>query len=542
MSSSEPLRIALIIRPIIQQMSLMTIFNLRSIRRAAVAALLLVPAQMVFYGCTNLTEVPKDALTPDNAFRSDAEVLAGVASVYAGLRGTMWEYYNLSEISTDEMIVPTRGQDWYDNGRWLEIYKQQWNSNSGATLVDVNGAWNVLFSGVARANLMIDVITKAGGPTAPSTLAELRTLRAWYYYMLMDFFGGVPLVTGTQVGATARVSRDSVFRFIESELNATRSALPATRPGDQTGRLTTGAADAILAGLYLNAQVFTGTPSAGGLSKGAARWQDAITAADRVINSGNYVLEPNWGHNFTPDNHDSRENIFYIAHTNAQPDLGMSLPMRTLHYNMLSVQGGPWNGFAAIAETYRAFDPADKRRNLFLVGQQFSFDTGLPVKDRAGNALIFTDTIGNENAAAENEGPRYNKFVPLPTALSGASHPNNFPFFRLAEMYLVKAEAQNELGQTAAAIAQVNIVRARQFTTPKPLAPGLSQSELRAAIFSERLFEFTAEAKRRQDMIRAGTFVAARRFKAAGGAYKVLFPIPTTQIASNPLLTQNPGY
>ena len=515
--------------------------NLGTVRRLAAGVLIIVPAQMAFVGCTNLAEVPKDALTPDNAFHSDAEVLAGVASVYAQLRGTMWEYYNLSEISSDEMIVPTRGQDWYDNGRWLEIYKQNWTSGSGATLTDVNGAWNVLFSGVARANLMIDVITKAGGPTAPQTLAELRTLRAWYYYMLMDFFGGVPLVTGTQVGATARVSRDSLFRFIEGELNATRTVLPATRPSDQTGRLTSGTANAILAGLYLNAQVYLGTVSASGLTKGTAKWTEAIAAADRVINSGQYSLATNWRKNFTPDNHDSPENIFVISNTNAQPGLGLSLPMRTLHYSQLGVQGGPWNGFAAIADTYNAFDPADKRRETFLVGPQTSFDTGLPVKDRAGNLLVFTVDIANENAAAENEGPRFNKFVPLPTALDGNSHPNNFPFFRLAEMYLIKAEALNEQGNTAAALVQVNLVRARQFSPTKDLV-GLDQTSLRTAIFNERLFEFNAEAKRRQDMIRAGTYVAARRFKPVTAGNKVLFPIPQTQIASNPLLTQNPGY
>ena len=519
----------------------MTTLNLKSVRRLAAGILLIVPAQMAFIGCTNLTEVPKDALTPDNAFRSDAEVLAGVASVYAGLRGTMWEYYNLSESSSDEMIVPTRGQDWYDNGRWLEIYKQNWTSGSGATLEDVNGAWNVLFSGVAKSNLMIDVITKAGGPTAPQTLAELKTLRAWYYYMLMDFFGGVPLVTGTQVGATARVSRDSLFRFIESELKATSLVLPKTRPSDQAGRLTSGAADAILAGLYLNAQTYLGTVSAGGLTKGTAKWAEAIAAADRVINSGTYSLASNWRKNFTPDNHDSPENIFFISNTNAQPGLGLSLPMRTLHYNQLGVQGGPWNGFAAIADTYTAFDPADKRREVFLVGQQYSFDTGLAVKDRTGNPLVFTVDIGNEKAAAENEGPRFNKFVPLPTALSGSSHPNNFPFFRLAEMYLIKAEALNEQGNTAAAMVQVNLVRARQFSPAKDIV-GLDQASLRTAIFNERLFEFTAEAKRRQDMIRAGTYTAARRFKTVTTGNKVLFPIPQTQIASNPLLIQNPGY
>ena len=219
----------------------------------------------------------------------------------------------------------------------------------------------------------------------------------------------------------------------------------------------------------------------------------------------------------------------------------MTLPMRTLHYNQLSVQGGPWNGFATIAETYRAFDPADQRRSIFLVGQQSSFDTGLPVKDRAGNPLVFTETIGNETAATESEGPRFNKFSPLPTAPAGSGHPNDYPYFRLAEMYLIKAEAMNELGNFAGAATQVNIVRNRQFATPNPVV-GTSQTQMRRAILDERLFEFVAEGKRRQDLIRFGTFTDARRFKTTQAAYKILFPIPLTQIQTNPLLQQNAGY
>ena len=518
----------------------MPTFMTKSIRRATLLTLLLVPALTFAHACTNLTEVPTDALTPDNAFKSDAEVLAGVASVYAGLRGTEWGYYNLSEISTDEMIVPTRGQDWYDNGRWLEIYKQTWAPGSGSALDDMNGTWNYMFSGIARANLMIDVINKAGGANAKVTLAELRTLRAWYYYVLMDFFGGVPLVTDTKVEKRARVPRDSIYRFVVSELNAARIDLPESWPAEGNGRVTRGVANAILASVYLNAQVFGGTVTATGLTKGAAHWQDAIDAANRVINSGKYTLNPDWKKNFSPDNHTSPENIFFIAHT-TQPGLGTNLPMRTLHYNMLSVGGGPWNGFATIAETYGAFDPADQRRNIFLVGQQYSFDTGLPVKDRTNNPLIFTTTIGNETQAGEAEGPRFNKFPPLPSAPAGDAHPNNYPFFRLAEMYLIKAEAMNELGDPAGAIAQVNIVRNRQFSPPQPLPVG-TQAQVRAAILNERLFELVAEGKRRQDLIRAGTFTDARRFKTAQPAYKILFPIPKTQIETNPLLTQNPGY
>jgi hypothetical protein len=108
-------------------------------------------------------------------------------------------------------------------------------------------------------------------------------------------------------------------------------------------------------------------------------------------------------------------------------------------------------------------------------------------------------------------------------------------------MYLIKAEALNEQGNAGAALVQVNLVRARSFTPPKPLA-GLSGAALRAAILNERLFEFAGEAKRRQDMIRHGRFTEARRFKAQREAYRVLFPIPATQIQSNSKLTQNAGY
>jgi len=511
------------------------------------AALLVVPPA----ACTDLTEVPNDALTPDNAFRTDAEIVAGIASVYARLRSPMWGYYNLSEITTDEMLVPTRGSDWFDNGRWLEIYRQTWTANSGSALDDMNGTWNDLFSGVARANLMISVLEQAGGTGTEAPLAELRTLRAFYYYMLQDFFGGVPLVTTTELAQNARASRDSVFKFIEAELNATRTVLPDRRPAAEYGRLTRGAADAILASLYVNAGVFTkdqginaaGYNSCSGVtvSGGKNACVAAVEAADRVINSGVYSLAATFANNFSINNETSPENIFVVAHVN-QPGLGLSLPMRTLHYNQLSTGGGgPWNGFATLAETYNAFDAADSRRGMWLVGQQKSFNTGQNVTDRNGAPLIFTPEIANIEQASESEGVRFNKFPPLPDALAGDAHPNDFPWFRLAEMYLIKAEALNEQGQTGPALAAVNTVRARAFEPDKPLA-GLSQGGLRAAILSERQFEFAGEAKRRQDMIRHGRYLEARRFKQQREAHRVLFPIPTPQLQTNSKLTQNAGY
>jgi starch-binding outer membrane protein, SusD/RagB family len=524
----------------------MTSFLSKSIRQigrnAVLAALVALPP----LACTDLTEVPNDALTPDNAFKSDAELIAGIASVYARLRNPMWGYYNLSEITTDEIVVPTRGSDWFDNGRWLEIYRQTWTANSGSALDDMNGAWNDAFSGVARANLMLEILDKNTASSNDQAKAELRVLRAYFYYQLMDFFGGVPLVTGTALEANARVSRDSVFKFIEAELLAMRETLPEKRDAGEYGRLTRGAADALLASLYINAGVFTkdeginpsGYNSCSGVavSGGTDACQAAIDAATRVIDSPVYTLATDFKQNFSTTNEASPENIFVIALTN-QPGLGMSFPMRTLHYNQLSTGGGgPWNGFATIAETYNAFDHAnDKRDAIWLVGQQKSFNTGQNVNDRTGAPLVFTPTIGNIESATEGEGVRYNKFPPLHNALAGDAHPNDFPIFRLAEMYLIRAEAKLAQGNAGEALADVNFVRAR--STPVALA-SVDQN----AILRERLFEFAGEGKRRQDMIRFGHFLDARQFKGAREAYRVLFPVPATQIQSNGKLTQNPGY
>jgi starch-binding outer membrane protein, SusD/RagB family len=110
---------------------------------------------VLLQGCTDLEETPTSAITPNNFYKNSDEVLGGVASVYAALRGTMWGYYNLSQVSSDETIVPTRGSDWFDNGRWLDLYRHTWTPTSGSGLEDISGVWNDLFGGVARANVLL---------------------------------------------------------------------------------------------------------------------------------------------------------------------------------------------------------------------------------------------------------------------------------------------------------------------------------------------------------------------------------------------------
>jgi hypothetical protein len=530
---------------------------------AVITVLALAPA------CTDLTEVPTSQITPANFYQNETQAIGGLASVYAQLRtsGASSNYYETSEISTDEMIVPVRGQNWFDNGQWLDIHRQSFEPNTTGTLNLINPAWNDLFTGVARANIVLNAMGNTTFASKATVVAELRTLRAFYYYMLMDMFGGVPIVTDVEIKARPQDTRDSVFRFIESELIAARPDLPATWPAAMNGRMTQGAVDAILASLYLNAQVFTGTVSATGLAPGAARWQDAITQADKIINSGHYSLETDastgctptpgcgWRKNFTADNNSSTEIIMTLKFA-AVAGLGNNYLMTMLGYNQYTPS--PWNGFATLAETYHAFDTTDIRRQIFLTGQGVNLATGQPVKLLDGTTpLVFSDTIGvniANGSTGEGAGIRMTKW-PYDPSHVGVDAGNDYGYFRLAEIFLIRAEAMNELGDPGGAATLINTTtRARAFpTTPKPIPTTTPQAAMRDTILKERLFELIAEGKRRTDLIRRGTYTQSYccapdfgyKFPNGPGpvgAYKILMPIPQTQLETNPLLKQNPGY
>jgi hypothetical protein len=527
----------------------------------ALAAFLIAPA------CTDLTEVPQSSITPDHFYRNETEAVGGLASVYAGLRNFTGGYYEATEVSTDEIIVPTRGTDWYDNGKWLDIHHMTWTGNSPGTLGNINDAWNQLFTGVASANVVLDAMQNVTFATKPGIVAELRVLRAMYYTALMDLFGGVPIVcpetanpvcSGIAIEARARNTRAEVFNFVEAELIAARPDLPDTWSASMNGRITKGGVDALLASLYLNAQVYSGTVTTSGLAKGPARWQDAVTVSDRILNSpAGYQLATDatvgcatpgcgWRSNFRADNGNSKENILVVKFLN-QPGLGLHFVMESLHYNQYSGGSTPWNGFSTLAETYRVFAPADQRRQIFLAGPQVNQVTGLPVTDRAGNPLNFDSTIVDDTKAAENIGVRIVKW-PVDPAHLDQENGNDYALFRLAEIYLIKAEALNELSAAngPAAVALINTVRARVFSPPQPLATTLTQQQIRDAILQERLFELTDEGKRRQDLIRMDQYIPRPwAFKAAaaqGQPYRVLMAIPEVQLGTNPKLDQNPGY
>lgn len=506
-------------------------------RGAGLATGLLAVATL-FAGCTDLEESPFSAITPGNFYNNEEEVRAGVAAVYNSLNSvSTGNYHYLNTISSDEQVIPTRGQDWYDNGAHLEAQYQTWSPTSPSGLGSVNSAWNTSYQGVARANLLLEAIEPLPIADKDQIIAEVRVLRAWFYYTLMDLFGGVPLVTTTEIAATERSTRAEVFAFIEQELTEARPNLPVERPSADYGRVTQGAVDAILAALYLNAEVFTGTVTEAGLQRGQARWQDAYDAADRAIN-GPYSLATDWFSNFDAGNHSSPEIIFVSARV-PEPGASLNFISDRLHYNQFSP--APNNGRAAEPPTYRKFDDADMRKQIFLAGEQVHLVTGEPVNDRSGQRLVYTVDFNDITQATEGEGARVYKW-PYDPNRTTTNHGNDFPIFRLAEMYLIKAEAANELGRPGEAIQLINTIRARVFDPEQPLPGSLSQQQVREAILDERLFELMDEAKRRADLIRHNQWTTESWEKPAREPYRVLMPIPQTQMDANPMLEQNPGY
>lgn len=492
---------------------------------------LVASSMLTLAACTDLVEKPFSEATSDKFFTNAASFEAALVPAYASLRPYIWNYWNLSEHVSDELQGPTRGGDWGDGGQWVRLNSHELLPNEGL----VNDLWNDLFQGVSRANNAIETFNGAPDSVKEKALfvAEAKALRAFYYYLLLDMFGNVPLVTVAQTDPKSppkQATRAEVFKFVEDELKAAIPALLAKPPYGRFGKTV---ANAILAKMYLNAEVWTGT----------ARWADAIAASDAVINSGNHDLEANYFDNFKLNNEGSKEIILAAAFSSTR-DLGFpnnNFYMRTLHYNQ--IPASPWNGFTTIAEVYDSFDARDSRRSVMWQGQQYlpmswpaQSTAGTIVKQRGDNApnLIFTKDCPI-TGATESQGIRVPKYQPDISAPGGQAE-NDFIILRYADILLVKAEALVRSNNAAAALPIVNRLRTRAGVA------ALTSINL-DGIYRERTYELFWEGVRRQDQIRFGRFTAGYTNKpSTSNARVLLFPIPTNQLANNPNLKQNPGY
>jgi hypothetical protein len=502
--------------------------------------------------CTNLEEEVFTELTNLNTDLTKLtadQLQSAIADPYVPLRGIGSHngFFSLNNVAGDEICIPHRGADWEDGGQWLRVNRHDYLP----TEPSVENGWASLYQGVIKCNFVIELLEnlKTAGTFSVADLtkwqSEMRGLRAYYYYWLMDMYGNVPLVTAFTVEdpAPATKSRQEIYDFVDSELTAILSTLDKPTSAGASYRFNYWAAKALQSRLYLNAGTYTGT----------AQWQKALDAANDVINNGPFALESDYFTNFNESNEGSSENIMTVFYQAGAAN-GFNWAQMTLHYSSQStfnLAAQPWNGYCALQEFYDSYDNTDDRkgtygnqqvRGNFIAGPQYAadgttrlVDASAETADPDGMDLTFTPEI-NEIApnCLRQAGARIGKYQ---YALGAQQELNNdFVLFRLGEVILNAAEAQFRLGNAAAALTLVNQVRQRAG-----VADFTSLSE--ANLLAERGRELFVEGVRRSDLIRYGQYNRTWFGKTtASSDTKNLFPIPRVQLQANPNLVQNPGY
>jgi hypothetical protein len=492
----------------------------------------------LFSACTDLSETLYSNVQSSDYGKTSGEIETIVGRAYSSLRGGTSSadgvnYYPTCEfvffstsVASDECVIPTRvGGDWYDGGAYLQIHRHAITPDNAK----VWSIWKYCYNGISSCNSIIYQVEQSGmdAETARPIYAELKALRAYYYYKLLDCYGNVPLDTTYVVDATAgspgTSPRSKVYEFVESELKNAIDYLPE----DAYGRFTKNAANLLLARLYLNSEVYINR----------ARWQDCIDACSKISGS----LEGDYFASFKIENETSKEIIFAIPYDGKSGTTGNYLASMTFHYEQkyaVSASGNyQWcgNGICAQPGLYSAFDASDVRRKSILMGPQINLSTGATIiMPASGNPLDYTEEIDDLENAAQNCGGRLAKYE----YREGDSweRDNDWVLMRYAEVLMMQAECYVRLGDPVSARPLVSQIRARAgLDTPETVDLQFINDELRR--------EFVFEDHRRTDNIRFGDFFDEWWEKPADAdRHAALFPIPAQEIAKNSKLTQNPGY
>lgn len=476
---------------------------------------------LIFASCTDLEDEIYDGLPVDEFPENKEQIAAIPIPTYSAMQPFLdWGgWWFAQEITGDGVVCPTRGEHWDDGGKWRVLHEHTWTNNTEA----INNMWSHFYDGTFEANSALDLLkTYEQTDDLKAIMAKLRAMRAFYYWVLIDNFGDVPF-TFTQEDVPdqpEKTPREDIWNAIVLDLE---DALKDFPDGGATTAATKGMAYTLLAKLYLNAEVYTGT----------AHWDKAEQYCDSVIALG-YSLESNALGPFVTQNENSPENIFTIPY-DEDDYTGHNLHMRTLHYNSdetFNMKVGPWNGFAVMEDHYYKYSENDARRDYFLVGQQYDYQGNKINDGTTGQPLVFTPHIpalkmGDDNTEAEKlmSGARVVKFEIKLGAKDNLS--NDFPVFRYADVLLMKAETMIRQGENGD--EYVNMIRSRAGLDDWTDV-GLD------SLLVERGRELFWEGHRRQDLIRFGKFNEAWWEKPASSPDRNIFPVPQWAIDANPNL------
>ncbi len=463
-----------------------------------------------------------------------------IAGIDEGFGNYLRQLWGLQELSTDEAIIA------WDDATIKNFHWHTWAPND----VFIAALYSRIFYTISISNEFIRNTADGTGELATMN-AEARFLRAFSYYHAIDMFGSVPFVTEADApGAFSpqQISRADLFDYIESELLAIESELGA--PRFEYARADQAAAWMLLAKLYLNAEVYTGT----------ARYTDAITQLNKVIGAG-YIIDPFYQSVFHADNHTSPEMIFPIAFdgTNTQQYGGMTFILHASNGGGMPLNGidGGWGGIRTINTFAEGifgvlesdFDTDSQYAAIADKRGMFYFNSGDDWLWDIGNVGTFIQGIGVTKFKNNTISADYQDTIAAPNA-----HPTfastDFPVFRLADAYLMYAEAVvrgGAGGDMGTALNYVNALRQRAYGDNSGDVAALDL----AFLLDERARELYWEAQRRTDLIRFGQFTdGTYQWEWKGGtqagiatdSYRNLYPIPTNDMNANPNLVQNAGY
>jgi hypothetical protein len=503
---------------------------------------------IILSGCTKLDEKLNGQIGGDEAQAifggSTGNVASLLKAAYDATRTPFQDqsrWWAAQEHTTDECIGPTRGGDWDDNGVWRVLHTHQWDLNHGFLADTYRDLGRVVFAATDLLRF---------NPPAQAA-AEARFLRAFSMFCYLDGWDQVPYRENTgDPNEIPKVRKGTAaLDYIIAELTAIMPTLPAgpAKIANQD------AARALLMKCYLNKGVYANreTPAFA-----AADMNQVITLADQIINSArNYTLGTNFFDNFAPSNEViATENIWTAENLGGSSSGNVrSRWFCGLHYNQ---NPSGWNGFTTLSDFYNKFEVADKRRGGnpypgmtngilpgFLIGQQTN-GSGTNLTDRNGAPLIFTPAVklietGNN---LEVTGIRVVKY-PIDYT-SGDNSNNDYVYFRLADVLLMKAEAilRGGTGTNAGPYGNTALSIVKYLRTHVTRGASALASINLDQLLDERGRELYWESWRRNDLIRFGKFLNAWQEKPASTKERLLFPIPARSLAANPNLVQNPGY
>ncbi len=480
-----------------------------------------------------------------------APAAPSIGAVYSQLNNLVGQYgyQALQEHSTDELLGPTRGTDWDDFGTWRRLHLHTWGPDHN----QINDVWSQVNGALFQTTLAAELLTG-------QAKAEGQFLRSYFRMISADLFGVVQSrpATAPSRGIPDVLPRAAAIDVIITELESAVAGLPAFN-GTNRSVATKEAAWALLAKCYLNKAVYKASPTtpAGPYTFAAADMNKVIQYCDLIDANPLLEIDANYWDNFKWDNGTaSSENIFVRKNSD-----GINVVWATNmggHYNQTP---SGWNGFTTLSNFYDSFEDGDTRKGIVLPGytSQTGIKTGFQIgqvrgpqgqrignpivdlQDRSGNPLIFTRNV-SPFFNSEVTGIRTNKFPLDPSTINdgGWGSANDFPFFRFADVRLMKAEAilrggTATGGETVLSIVNsIRLIRGAALMGATPTAPQL---------LAERGREIYLEGWRRNDLIRFGAFNNPTQGRsAASEGYKVVYPIPTIALSSNPNLKQNFGY